>query len=288
MRDLRFISPFVLSCTLLVCSRFQWVGGKSRLARALGSASSITAAALGLHSSSMSHAAWYMAATVTASRQRNTCETILPTRRLSCQEPASRMQSRMRWTGAALPRGALEDLAEGADEARVGVRDDELHAANPRSRISLRKASHESCDSVSTTSTPRNPPAVRVAADGRDHGRGGDAAPAAALDVGGVEPDVGRRRAVEGPCAELLDVDVDVQARRDGAHLVLGEPRDAHLLDHPLYPSGARACDVYLGYGGAVHAPVALDHVVREEAANTELRDAQVSVPTQVARTRSR
>ena len=29
-RDLRFISLFVLSCTLLVRSRFQWVGGKSR------------------------------------------------------------------------------------------------------------------------------------------------------------------------------------------------------------------------------------------------------------------
>jgi len=32
--------------------------------------------------------------------------------------------------GAALPCGALEDLAERADETRVGVRDDELHAAN--------------------------------------------------------------------------------------------------------------------------------------------------------------
>ena len=39
-----------------------------------------------------------MAVTVAASRPRNTCDTILPTRRLSCQEPASRMQSRMRWT----------------------------------------------------------------------------------------------------------------------------------------------------------------------------------------------
>lgn len=32
--------------------------------------------------------------------------------------------------GAALPCGTLEDLAERADEARVGVRDDELHAVN--------------------------------------------------------------------------------------------------------------------------------------------------------------
>lgn len=50
------------------------------------------------------------------------------------------------------------------------------------------------------------PPADRVAADGRD-----------------VEPDVGHWRAVEGPRVELLDV--GVKARRDGAHLVLGEPR---------------------------------------------------------------
>lgn len=41
-------------------------------------------AALGQNPSSMSHAAWYMAATVAASRPLNTCETILSTQRLSC------------------------------------------------------------------------------------------------------------------------------------------------------------------------------------------------------------
>ena len=64
----------------------------------------------------------------------------------------------------------------------------------------------------------------------------------------------------------------------DGAHLVLGEPGDAHLLGHPLHPAGAGARGVHLGDGGdegAVHALVALDHVVREEAAGAELRDAQ-------------
>lgn len=133
---------------------------------------------------------------------------------------------------AALPRGALEDLAERADEARVGV---EPHAANA-----------------------------------------GGASLAAALDVSRVEPDVGHRRAVERPCAELLDV--GVQARRDGAHLVLGEPRNARLLGRPLHLAGARAGGMHLGDGGdkgAVHAPVTLDHVVREEAAGAELRDAR-------------
>lgn len=120
------------------------------------------------------------------------------------------------------------------------------------------------------------PPAARIAADCGDHGGGGDAVTAAALDVGGVEPDVGHQRAVEGSCAELIDG--GVQARRDGAHLVLREPGDAHLLGHSLQLAGARAGGVHLGDGGhegAVRALVALDHVVREEAAGAELRDAQ-------------
>lgn len=44
---LRFISRLILSCTLLVRWRFQWVGGKSSYARASGSASSRIAATLG-------------------------------------------------------------------------------------------------------------------------------------------------------------------------------------------------------------------------------------------------
>lgn len=96
------------------------------------------------------------------------------------------------------------------------------------------------------------------------------------LDVGRVEPDVGHRRALERPSAQILDV--GVQARGDCAHLVLREPGDTHLLGRPLHLAGARAGGVHLGDGGdegAVHAPVALDHVIREEAAGAELRDAQ-------------
>lgn len=63
------------------------------------------------------------------------------------------------------------------------------------------------------------PPAARVAADGRHHGGGGHAPLSAALHVGRVEPDVGHRGAAERPSAKLLDV--GVQARGDGAHLVL-------------------------------------------------------------------
>lgn len=178
---------------------------------------------------------------------------------------------------AALPRGALEDLAECPDESRVGVRDDEPHARRPARADSPQEGEPRVVRlGVNHVDAQDAPPAARIAADGGDHGGGGDAAPAAALDVGRVEPDVGHRRAVERPCAELLDV--GVQARRDGAHLVLGEPGDAHLLGHPLHLAGARAGGVHLGDGGnegAVRALVALDNVVREEAAGAELRDAQ-------------
>lgn len=99
---------------------------------------------------------------------------------------------------------------------------------------------------------------------------------AAALDVGRVEPDVGHRRAVERPCAGLLDV--CVQARGDGAQLVLREPGDSHLLGHPLHLAGARARGVHLGDGGdegAVDALVALEHVLREEATGAQFGDVQ-------------
>lgn len=179
--------------------------------------------------------------------------------------------------GAALPCRPLEDLRRGRDEARVRVGDDELHAGDAavadlpeecQPRVVRLRVHHVDAQDA--------PPAARVAADGRDDGRGGHAAPAAAFDVGGVEPDVGHRRAAEGPRAELLDV--GVKARRDGAHLVLGEPGHAHLLRDAPHLAGARAGGVHLGDGGhegAVHALVALDHVVREEAAGAELRDAQ-------------
>lgn len=56
-------------------------------------------------------------------------------------------------------------------------------------------------------------------------------------------------------------------------------PRAAPL--HPLHLAGAGARDVHLGHGGhgghegAVDAPVALDYVLREEAAGARLGDAR-------------
>lgn len=178
---------------------------------------------------------------------------------------------------AALLRSALEDLAERPNELRVGVRDDEPHARRAAREDSPQEGKPRvvklGVDHVDARDAPL---AARIAADGGDHGGGGDAAPAAALDVGRVEPDVGHRRAVERLSAQILDV--CVQARGDGTHLVLQEPGDAHLLGHPLHLAGARARGVNLGDGGdegAVDAPVALEHVLREEAAGAQLGDAQ-------------
>lgn len=178
---------------------------------------------------------------------------------------------------AALPRGALEDLAERPDEPRVGVRDDEPHARRPARADSPQEGEPRVAGlGVDHVDAQDAPPAARIAADGGDHGGGGDAPLAAALDVGRVEPDVGHRRAAERPCAQVLDV--CVQARGDGAHLVLRESGDAHLLGHPLHLAGAGARGVHLGHGGhegAVDALVALEHVLGEEAAGAQLGDAQ-------------
>ena len=159
---------------------------------------------------------------------------------------------------SALPRYALEDLAERPDESRVGVRDDEPHAHRPGRADSPQEGEPRVVRlCVDHVDTQDAPPAARIAADGGDHGCGGDAPLAAALDVGRVEPDVGHRRAVERPSAQILDV--CVQARGDCAHLVLREPGDAHLLGHPLHLAGARARDVHLGDGGNEAAlPVAV------------------------------
>ena len=85
---------------------------------------------------------------------------------------------------AALSCRPLEDLRR-RDEAPVHIGDDELHAVNAavadlpeegQPRVVRLGVNHVGAQYA--------PPAARVAADGRDHGGGGDAPFAAALDVG--------------------------------------------------------------------------------------------------------
>ena len=54
-----------------------------------------------------------------------------------------------------------------------------------------------------------------------------------ALDVGGVEPDVGHAQARQVAAEELLGI--GVEAGRHGADLVLREPLYAHRGGHPLH-----------------------------------------------------
>ena len=178
---------------------------------------------------------------------------------------------------APLPGGALEDLAERADEPGVGVGDDELDARDAAVPDPAEEGEpgvvRLGVDDVDAEDAA---PPARVAADRRDDRRGGHAALPATLHVGRVQPDIGHGRAVERPAAELLDI--HVEGCRDGADLVLRQPRYPHFLGYPLHLPGAGAGGVHLGDGRderAVDPLVALDHVLREEAAGPELGDAE-------------
>lgn len=81
-------------------------------------------------------------------------------------------------------------------------------------------------------------------------------------------------------CSHIVGsfLNVGVQARSDCAHLVHGEPQDAHLLGYPLRLASASARDVHLDHGGhegTADALASLEHVPREYAAGAQLRNAQ-------------
>lgn len=176
--------------------------------------------------------------------------------------------------GAPLPGGALEGLLDRAPEALVGVGGDEPRvpyaplpdpAEERRPRVVALGADDAHAQHV--------PPSLRVAAYRGGHGRRRHAPGAAALHVGGGEPQVGRGEVSRRPGEELLDLRVEALAY--GADLVLRNPLDAHGRGHPLHLPGAGAGRVHLGHGrhdGPVDALVALEHVLGEEAPRAQLR----------------
>lgn len=176
---------------------------------------------------------------------------------------------------AALPGRPLEDLAYGPDQAPVGIGYDELGAGRAAVAQLPQETEPRFVGLRVHHGYPQHPPpAGLVAAYRRDHRGRSHAAPAAALDVGRVEPDVGYRARIERPLREVGYL--GVEGRGDRAHSVPAEPLDAHLLGYPLHLPGARAGGVHLRHGGhegAVHAPVALNHVLGEEAARAQLGD---------------
>lgn len=177
---------------------------------------------------------------------------------------------------AALLRRALEDLDDRGDQPLVGVGDHESHARDTLAADPPEEAGSRVVGlGVHHRQAQHAPPAFPSAADDGNHGGGGDPALPAALHVGGVEPDMESRRVPERPKTEL--VDVGVEARIDGAHLVLAEAGDVHLLGDSLRLARACAGGARFGDGGegAVDPLVAPDHILGEETAGGQLGDAQ-------------
>ena len=176
---------------------------------------------------------------------------------------------------AALPGRALEDLPDGPPEPLVGVGGDERHAGDAAAPDGLEEPSPGVVGlRVNGGDAQDVPPAVLVAADGRNHRRGRHAALPPALHVGRVEPEVGDAGHGEVAREQLLHVGVQVPGYR--AHLVLGQSVGAHLPGHPLDLARARSRGARLGdrrHERPVHPLVARQHVVGEEAADPELRD---------------
>ena len=118
-------------------------------------------------------------------------------------------------------------------------------------------------------------PAIAVDADGDDDGDRDDAAVAAHLYVGGVEPDI-RPIAFERPVEEGLHLAVDLAAQP--GHLALGDAGHAHGLDQVVDRAGRDALDVgFLDHRGQCllgHPPWFEE--AREVAALAQLRDTQL------------
>ena len=138
---------------------------------------------------------------------------------------------------AALPGRALEELPDGPPEPLVGVGGDERHAGDaaapdgleepPPGVVGLRVNGGDAQDV---------PPAVLVAADGRNR-RGRHAALPPALHVGHVEPEVGDAGHGEVAREQLLHVGVQVLAGAAGPWTVGRCPSSGP-------PSGPCACSL--------------------------------------------
>ena len=119
--------------------------------------------------------------------------------------------------------------------------------------------------------------AARPGADGGGERGGLDAAGVPALDVGGVEPDVGIARFRE---VALLQVgDRFVKRGAHPRHLAGAHAVYAHGLRHALHLPRGNPVDHHLRHGGdhrAVDARVALYQVLGEVASRAQLRDPEV------------
>ena len=179
---------------------------------------------------------------------------------------------------AALPGRSGQHRGDGVDEAPVGVGDDQGHAREPPGHQAAQEGRPArpvlGGDEVEAEDLPV---AVGVHPGGDDDGHVDDAAALSDLLGQGVEPDVGVGTGVEGAVAEGAHRLVEGLGQlRD---LGLGDPVDAHGLDHVVDPAGGDPFDVALGdhrdQGPLGPAP-GLDEPVGEVAAGAQLGDGQL------------
>lgn len=170
---------------------------------------------------------------------------------------------------ASLPRGAGEDLLDGALEALVGVAGDADDAVDPACAQRQQERPPAVVGlGVDGVEPQKAPVASRARADG-GHERGGlHAAGVPALDVCGVEPDVGVADVRQVAFPQVGDR--LVQRRAHPRHLAGAHAVYAHGLGDALDLPGGHAVGHHLGDcgdHGAVRARVALDQVLGEVAA---------------------
>ena len=127
----------------------------------------------------------------------------------------------------------------------------------------------------------RRTAAIGVHAHGDDNGSGADLHGSAqpAVEVGGIEVEVGVTLALKRPVQEGLHLQVDLSA--DTAHLGFRDPALAAESSHQgINLAGGDAGDIGLhhdGVGGLVHPPAGFENR-GQEAAGAEFGDPQVDV----------
>jgi hypothetical protein len=161
---------------------------------------------------------------------------------------------------ATLPAAALQHPADGVGEALVGIADHELDA----SEAALLERADEIAPerlalAVSDLEAQKLPAAIGVHSHGDDDSSGADLHRPAqpAVEVGGIEVEVGVAAGLQRPAEEGLHLDVDVGA--DAAHLGFGDPAlAAESGDQGIDLAGGDAGHIGLhhdGVEGLIHAP---------------------------------
>ena len=183
---------------------------------------------------------------------------------------------------ATLPAAALEHPADGVGETLVGITDHELDASEAALLERADEVAPERLAlAVADLETEQLPAAIGVHAHGDHHGPGADLHRPAqpAVEVGGIEVEVGVAAGLQRPVEKGLHLHVDVSA--DAADLGFGDPALAAESSHQgIDLAGGDAGHVGLhhhGVEGLIHAPAGLEDR-GQEAARSQLGDAQIDV----------